>query len=177
MPKGVPLDTAPPGFVSFCSRFIDQCVASKNDAAVAHFDTTLLAILSSVNRSVNHAIAPESDESHFGVAEYWDIPADGYGNCHDYALTKRKRLIDEGISERALRVAIVVTPRGNRHAVLTVSTDRGDLVLDNLESEVKPWSSLEYRWLERQDDRGGLGWVSLSDMALPSDGYDSASGR
>lgn len=171
MPAGTPTDSAPPGFISFCMRFVDQCATSQNNSPAVHLDLGTQAMLDTVNRSVNRAIWPESDERHYGVAEYWDIPKDGYGNCHDYALTKRKELIDAGLPERALRVAIVVTPRENRHAVLTVTTDRGDLVLDNLNDSVKPWTAVDYQWLQRQDSEGGFGWVNLSpNLALNSRG-------
>jgi len=150
---------------------MDQCVTSQNNAPVAHLDLGTQAVLDTINRSVNRSIWPESDERHYGVAEYWDIPKDGYGNCHDYALTKRKELIDAGLPERALRVAIVITPRENRHAVLTVTTDRGDFVLDNLNDTVKPWKDVDYQWIERQDNEGGFGWVNLStSVALNSSG-------
>jgi len=150
---------------------LDQCVTSQNNAPAVHLDLGTQAVLDTVNQSVNRSIWPESDERHYGVAEFWDIPKDGYGNCHDYALTKRKQLIDAGLPERALRIAIVVTPRENRHAVLTVTTDRGDLVLDNLNDAVKPWSEVDYQWIERQDNDGGLGWVNLS-TALAMNGAD-----
>ena len=163
MPAGIPVKDAPPGFISFCSRFLDQCVVASNDDTVVHLNLQTQGELDSVNRNVNEKIAPEDDEMHYGRAEYWNIPSDGYGNCKDYAVTKRKELIDAGLPERALRVAIVMTPRESRHAVLTVTTDRGDLVLDNLSNEVKPWSQVDYRWLERQDGKGSIGWVALDE--------------
>jgi predicted transglutaminase-like cysteine proteinase len=162
MPEGKPADAAPPGFISFCSRFADQCAASSKAATVVHLDVASQAVLDHVNRSVNHAIRPEDDQVHYGRAEYWDIPTDGFGNCKDYALTKRRDLINAGLSERALRIAIVITPRNNRHAVLTVVTDRGDLVLDNLTDDIKPWTEAGYQWIARQDGRGELGWVTLA---------------
>jgi predicted transglutaminase-like cysteine proteinase len=171
MPAGASTDIAPPGFISFCSRFMDQCVNSANNAPRVHLDLAAQMLLKAVTRSVNRAIWPETDERHYGRGEYWDIPTDGYGNCKDYALTKRKKLIEAGLPERALRLAIVVTPRENRHVVLTVSTDHGDLVLDNLNDDVKPWTEVAYQWIERQDDSGGLGWetfpqgVALTEIA------------
>jgi len=161
MPQGIPARDAPPGFISFCSRYLDQCVASASEPATVHLDLPTQGVLDSVNRAVNNAIVPEDDQEHYGRAEYWNIPSDGYGNCKDYALTKRKVLIAAGLPERALRVAIVVTARENRHAVLTVATDRGDLVLDNLSNTLKPWSDVNYRWVERQDGSGSLGWVAF----------------
>jgi predicted transglutaminase-like cysteine proteinase len=171
MPAGTSTDTAPPGFISFCSRFMDQCVNSANTVPRVHLDLATQTLLKAVTRSVNRAIWPETDERHYGRGEYWDIPTDGYGNCKDYALTKRAKLIEAGLPERALRLAIVVTPRENRHVVLTVSTDHGDVVLDNLNDDVKPWTEIAYQWIERQDNSGGLGWetfpqgVALTEVA------------
>jgi len=162
MPEGKPTDSAPPGFISFCYRFPDQCAASSNDATVVHLDAASQAVLDRVNRSVNRAITPEDDQKHYGRAEYWNIPTDGFGNCKDYALTKRRDLINAGLSERARRIAIVITPRNNRHAVLTVVTDRGDLVLDNLTDEIRPWTETGYQWIARQDGGGESGWVTLA---------------
>jgi predicted transglutaminase-like cysteine proteinase len=162
MPEGKPTDAAPPGFVSFCYRFADQCAAAPSDATVVHLDVASQAVLDRVNRSVNHAISPEDDQAHYGRAEYWNIPTDGFGNSKDYALTKRRDLINAGLSERALRIAIVITPQNNRQAVLTVVTDRGDLVLDNLTDDIKPWTEAGYQWVARQDGGGELGWVTLA---------------
>jgi hypothetical protein len=39
---------------------------------------------------------------HWGVIEQWDYPADGKGDCEDYALFKRKILVDEGFPRQAL---------------------------------------------------------------------------
>ena len=62
---------------------------------------------------------------------------------------------------RALRMAIVITPKAERHAILTIATDKGDYVLDNLTQEILPWDRTGYRWLARQDDRNDWGWVDL----------------
>ncbi len=162
MPMGLPTEAAPAGFISFCSRYPGQCGGTPSDPPKIHLDLAVQTLLKSVTRSVNSTIGPEDDLRHYGVAEYWDLPADGYGNCKDYALVKRKELIAAGLPERALRLAVVVVPREGRHVILTVATDRGDFVLDNLNDEIKPWTEVSYRWLERQDTDGGLGWVTFS---------------
>ena len=162
MPEGRPSEGAPPGFVSFCYRFADQCAASPSDAEAVRLDMASQATLERVNYMVNHTMRPEDDEDHYGCAEYWNIPTDGKGSGQDYALTKRRDLINAGFSPRALRVAIVATPRNTRQAVLTVVTDRGDLVLDSLTDEVKPWTDTRYSWIARQDGKGALGWVTLA---------------
>jgi predicted transglutaminase-like cysteine proteinase len=158
MPEGHAVDAAPAGFISFCYRFQSECDPSGTE--VVHLDQAALSLLADVNQSVNHSIAPEGGKEHYGVAEYWNIPTDGLGDCKDYALSKRHDLIEKGMSEKALRLAIVATPRGNRHMVLTVASDRGDFVLDNLSDNIRAWSDTDYRWISRQDGNGGLDWTS-----------------
>jgi predicted transglutaminase-like cysteine proteinase len=119
------------------------------------------SILTAVNEQTNDAITPEDDMEHYGRAEYWDIPTDGRGNCKDYALTKRKLLIEAGLPALALRIAIVLTPSGERHAVLTIATDQGDYVLDNLTGEIRPWSQAGYSWIERQASNSPWNWVAF----------------
>jgi len=151
----------PPGFIGFCVRFADQCQAPQDAPSTIAMTDATWQTLKQVNSSVNASIWSEDDQAHYGRAEYWTIPTDGYGDCEDYALVKRKDLIAAGLPASALRIAIVVTPREARHAVLTVGTDRGDYVLDNLSNEIVAWNATGYTWIERQDSRRPMAWVSL----------------
>ena len=45
-------------------------------------------------------------------------------------------------------MTIVRDLNGEGHAVLTVKTDRGDFVLDNLSPDVRPWSATGYQVLQ-----------------------------
>ena len=54
-----------------------------------------LSELDEVNRSVNHEIEPATDMEVYGVAEYWTLPTTR-GDCEDYQLLKRHRLITRG---------------------------------------------------------------------------------
>lgn len=155
--------TSPSGFVSFCIRFSDQCKFSQDAAKQISLTDAMFQTLARINTSTNDDIWPEEDAKHYGRAEYWTIPTDGYGDCEDIALTKRKKLVDAGLPMPALRIAVVVTPRLERHAVLTVVTDKGDLVLDNLTDEIKSWDETGYRWLERQDPLRPMGWVTIGE--------------
>jgi predicted transglutaminase-like cysteine proteinase len=159
---GVSPADPPPGFVSFCIRFADQC-DSPNDAASSNIHLTPLRWrdLLRVNRWLNHEIHPMDDLHHYGRLEYWTIPSDSYGDCEDYALAKRAALIRLGFPMAALRIAVVRLPRGEGHAVLTVVTDRGDYVLDNESDAVSGWRHSNYQWIERQDVRKKSGWVLL----------------
>ena len=161
MPSGVEHGPVPPGFVSFCMRFSSQCEMPASQLEMVALTADSWGLLGRVNRQVNSAIWPEDDEKHYGRGEFWTIPTDGYGDCEDYALTKRKTLIDAGLPERALRIGIVVSPRDASHAVLTVATDKGDYVLDSLSDDVVPWNQTGYRWLERQAGDNVTQWVAL----------------
>ena len=151
----------PPGFVSFCLRTPSQCLTPKGAPETIALTAQSFGDIDRINRTLNGQIRPEDDAEHYGRADYWTIPADGYGDCEDYALAKRKALADAGYSLRALRMAVVDTPNEGRHAVLTVATDKGDLVLDNLRDDVTSWNETGYRWVSRQDGSGG--WVSFAD--------------
>jgi len=154
----------PAGYVSFCIRFVDQCQISANDSIA--LDNAAWKAINQINASVNDAIWPEEDQKHYGRAEYWNIPTDGLGDCEDYALTKRKELAAAGYPMSALRIAIVVTREGERHAVLTIATDKGDLVLDNLNDDVQAWNATGYRWIARQDPHRAMQWVAVADRPV-----------
>ena len=163
MPAGRLGSAAPPGFVSFCERTPDQCLPSASTALSVDLDSGAWNEITRINLQVNNAVTPASDEKHYGREEYWTVVTDGKGDCEDYALTKRKELIDAGLPEPALRLAVVVTLRGEQHVVLTVKTDRGDFVLDNLTNDLLAWNQTGYAWLARQDAGGKLGWVAFND--------------
>jgi predicted transglutaminase-like cysteine proteinase len=153
----------PPGALSFCMRFPDECAVDENTGpAQATLTPALWNELQSVNNQVNRELTPIEDRKHYGVAEYWTIPTDGMGDCEDYTLVKRKALIAKGVPARALRMAIVRTAKDEQHAVLTVVTDRGDFVLDNLARTIKGWDDTGYRWIARHHPNSHQSWVALS---------------
>ena len=92
-----------------------------------------------------------SNLEHWGTTlDHWDYPVDGKGDCKIYALFKRKLLVERGYPRQALLITIVRDLNGEGHAVLTVKTDRGDFVLDNLSPAVRPWSATGYQFFKRQ---------------------------
>lgn len=92
-----------------------------------------IGTLRKVNLAVNRAIAPRSD----GTRDVWTVNA-ASGDCEDYTMTKRLRLVKAGFPPGALRIAHVKTRKGESHAVLIVRSQRGDLVLDNLTDAIRP---------------------------------------
>ncbi len=124
-----------------------------------------LKLITSINRDVNREVRKANDFDLYGMPEYWTLPqvVDGkmYGDCEDYALEKRRRLIEAGVSAEALSMAVVVTRRGERHAVLVVAFETGDVVLDNLTPWPTPWAALGYTWIQRQV-AGSNAWTTVS---------------
>ena len=60
-------------------------------------------------------------------------------------------------------MTVVRKADGEGHAILTVRTDRGDFVLDNLNAEVLPWAQTGYRFLKRQSSQNTGRWVTIED--------------
>ena len=104
---------------------------------------------------------PVGEELLGRVVNALGIPVDGKGDCKIYALFKRKLLIERGFPRQALLMTIVRDLSGEGHAVLTVKTDRGDFVLDNLSQDVRPWSATGYQFYKRQAQDDPNVWLSL----------------
>lgn len=151
----------PIGHYEFCKANPAECSLRPVDRGPERMTDALWARLGSVNRSVNSAVAPMNDIDIYGEEEVWAYPATGVGDCEDYVLEKRRMLFDEGISLSNLLITVVRKLNGEGHAVLTVRTDRGDFVLDNLNNAVKPWNATGYRYLKRQASDNTGRWVSL----------------
>jgi predicted transglutaminase-like cysteine proteinase len=115
----------------------------------------------SVNRYVNEAVKPMTDLEHWGTIEKWSYPDDGYGDCEDYVLLKRRMLIQAGWPREALLITVVRDRNDDGHAVLTVKTDRGEYILDNQAKDILLWFETGYRFVKRQSQRDPNVWVSL----------------
>jgi len=168
----------PPGFVSFCVQTPEACSNQIiPDKASVTIDDETAAILVAVNDRVNKAILYEADIEHYGVSNRWTLnPQDGYGDCKDYALSKREALKQAGLPDAALRIAIVRTLGNELHAVLTVDSNKGVLVMDSLTSEIRPWSDTNYLWLIRQASDNPLHWVTVAGSANDTTGSILAGG-
>jgi predicted transglutaminase-like cysteine proteinase len=156
-----PETSIPFGWLDFCRRYRGECVGSA--AAPRDIDLTAKTYkeIQSVNLFVNHSIQPVSDMDHWGVVDQWDYPTDGKGDCEDFALVKRRLLIARGYPRQALLMTVVKEANGDGHAVLTVRTNRGELVLDNMSDAVKPWTMTPYRFVKRQSQLDPNVWVAL----------------
>lgn len=156
--------TQPPfGWVEFCARQPTECAGPTTKPRNVVLSAKAWTDLAYVNRWVNETIKPLADLEHWGVIERWSYPDDGYGDCEDYVLLKRRILIQSGWPRETLLVTVVLDKDNKSHAVLTVTTDRGDYVLDNQNADILLWSETGYHFLKRQSQFNSNIWVSLGD--------------
>ncbi len=154
---------APIGWVDFCAENPVECRGGPSEPRDIVMSQTAWRDLLKVNRWVNDTIKPMTDMDHWGVIEKWSLPTDGYGDCEDYVLLKRKMLIDAGWPREALLITVVRDKKGEGHAVLTVKTDKGEFILDNQNENVVLWTETGYRFVKRQSQADPNVWVSLGD--------------
>ncbi|WP_238270100.1 MULTISPECIES: transglutaminase-like cysteine peptidase [Methylobacterium] len=154
-------------WTAFCQRMPAECDVDAREPATIRFDADLWRTLTGVNRRVNARIRPVTDQAHWGVVDRWDFPDDGFGDCEDYQLLKRRMLIERGLPRRALRMTVVIDDIGEGHAVLMVRTDRGDFILDNKTNTILSWRDTGYAYIKREG-QDGRAWVTLNGGASPA---------
>jgi predicted transglutaminase-like cysteine proteinase len=164
----------PIGWVEFCAENPDECRQGPAEARDVVLSAKAWTDLTRINKWVNERIKPMTDLDHFGVVEKWTYPTDGYGDCEDYVLLKRRMLIEAGWPREALLITVVREANGNGHAILTVKTDKGEFVLDNQVEKIVLWSDSGYRFVKRQSQNDQNLWVSLGD---PRPAVSTASSR
>jgi predicted transglutaminase-like cysteine proteinase len=170
--------TQPPyGYVQFCERVAGECRVGPQEEQRFSAGPQRLAELDIVNRTTNREIEPATDLEIYGQTEYWTIPV-SKGDCEDYALLKRQRLMARGWPASALLITVVRDEKGEGHAVLTARTVQGDFILDNKVDDVKVWTRTPYEFVMRQSYLNPRIWMSLDpregNSALPLAGVRSA---
>lgn len=152
--------TLPPmAFTQFCVRYANQCKPRRIvfRGGPVRLTAERWEELKLVNSRINASIIPEPNLE--GLAgEKWLIgPA--RGDCNDYAVTKRAQLLKRGWPARALLLSEVVTSWGEHHLIVVVRTSMGDLVLDNLAGQIRPWSRAPYQWVRIQSPSNPNYWA------------------
>lgn len=158
--------SAPYGHREFCNAYPAECAATTSKPVVVKLDRNRWNELLAVNAEVNAAILPRTDADLYGVEEYWTFPDNGKGDCEEYVLEKQRVLIARGWPRSALLITVVKDLRNEGHAVLTVRTDKGDIILDNQMEVVLPWYSTPYRFVKRQSPNDAAKWTSISDTRV-----------
>ena len=153
----------PIGWTDFCAQLPRECDGRPLEARDVVLSQKAWKDLERINKWVNDTIKPMTDMDHWGVIERWSYPDDGYGDCEDYVLLKRRMLMQAGWPRQALLITVVRDLKGEGHAVLTVKTDKGEYILDNQEEQILLWSETSYRFVKRQSQTDQNVWVSLGD--------------
>lgn len=164
----------PIGFVEMCAREPKECQALGGKSVHLSLSPERWNLVYQVNTFVNGKIAPMSDEELYGKPEYWTFPTDA-GDCEDYLLLKKRYLEGLGFPSEALLITVVLDEKNQGHAVLTVTTDKGDFVLDNRRNDVLRWNNTGYTYLKRQSSEDPKMWMSLNRKA-PADSGNVAAG-
>jgi predicted transglutaminase-like cysteine proteinase len=156
--------TSPPiGHFEFCRTHVSECKIRSRDTRPEPMTNKIWRQIVSINQSVNQQIRPLGDFDHFGKDEVWNYPTDGFGDCEDYVLEKRRRLLQGGVPISDLLITVVLREDDSGHAVLTVRTDKGDFILDSLNPQVLRWDRTRYRYVKRQAIDYTGHWVSILD--------------
>lgn len=155
--------TPPIGWTDFCARYANECAVEATPAADIELDARSWKLLNGINDAVNEEIEPITDIEQWGVVERWDFPTNGKGDCEEFVLEKRRRLISAGLPRQALLVTVVRDKKGDGHAVLIAKTNRGDFVLDNQDASIKPWATTGYGFIKRQSQENPNVWVALGE--------------
>lgn len=152
---------APFAHTLFCLKYPGECRVRKLHFRGGPIELTaerrkdLVRINAEVNRSI---IATRMNEP---VAQEQWLISPKEGDCNDYAVTKRHKLIAKGWPARALLLAEVVTTWGEHHLVLVVRTRQGDLVADNLNANLRNWTKAPYEWVRVESPVNPLFWSKL----------------
>jgi len=164
----------PIGYIGFCLRHREDCqpaaditTASTGEAATANLSAVKLTAqkwreLNDVNTFFNRTVRPVNDIDLVQKVEWWSYAINSAGDCEDYVLEKRRALIARGWPADALLITVVRQWNGEGHAVLTVVTDKGDLVLDNMAMGIVSFDKAPYSWIMRQSRQHPMHWVKLN---------------
>lgn len=148
-------------WISFCRTYAEECRVDLSEPETIRLTPSTWRDIVAVNRDVNASVRPSTDLDHWGQVDKWDFAEDGRGDCEDYQLLKRRRLVALGLPHRAMPMTVVLDERNEGHAVLMVRTDRGDFILDNKRNDVLPWLQTGYVFVKRES-QAETAWTSLN---------------
>lgn len=154
------LTSQPIGHYEFCQKYADECNQRSKMVAPPRLTEFGRKLVQDINHEVNNSIIAMTDLDVYGRDEVWEYPTE-VGDCEDFVLLKRKKLMDKGFSAADLLITVVRKPDGEGHAVLTLRTSDGDFILDNLDDDVKLWTATDYTFLKRQASFNTGRWITI----------------
>lgn len=157
-----PRASQPVGHWELCQSHPRDCTERTRRGAPVQATHDVMAVLAAVNDRVNRSVIGITDWDHHGVEERWSYPGN-YGDCEDYVLAKRRMLMEYGFKAGDLLITVAIQPDGSGHAVLAVRTDRGELILDNVERRVLHWTQTRLRFVKRQSETHAGTWMEIRD--------------
>ncbi len=149
----------PAGHHAYCRSGGHHCGSQKDAGPVAMTDARWAAVRS-VNAAVNRSIRPVSDKVATGQSDHWKVGGK-VGDCEDYALAKRSKLMAAGFKPSQLSLAKAKLSSGEAHIVLVLRTTKGDYALDNLRNEVRLWNRTGYRFQKATSPSNASVWLSV----------------
>jgi predicted transglutaminase-like cysteine proteinase len=155
---------APLAFVVFCQTYSEEC-PEKGSARPVRLTFDVWQLMVVLNALVNKSIRqvpepPGQDVWNRGVTQ---------GDCDEFATEKRFRLARGGLPMPALSLTEVEDAAGEGHLVLTVRTDHGAFVLDNIRDGILPWDKTGYRFIKIQSMTNPREWMSVGSDASSHD--------
>jgi predicted transglutaminase-like cysteine proteinase len=154
------LTSQPIGHYEFCQKYADECNQRSKMVAPPRVTEFGRKLVQQINHEVNNSIIAMTDLEVYGRDEVWEYPTE-VGDCEDFVLLKRKKLMEKGFSAADLLITVVRKADGEGHAVLTLRTSDGDFILDNLDDEVKLWTATDYTFLKRQASFNTGRWITI----------------
>jgi predicted transglutaminase-like cysteine proteinase len=150
----------PVGYVKFCASGQEECKTKGGKVERVLMTAERWVQLTQINNYVNGKIAPVSDQELYGETERWAYPVNA-GDCEDYVLLKKRYLEGIGFNADELLITVLLDEKGEGHAVLMVTTNGGDFILDNRRNEILRWDQTNYKFLKRQSQLDPKLWVRL----------------
>lgn len=158
----------PIAHAAFCITYPREC--SESAAAASFFSEpteTLFAVLGVVNRYINKTIRPIGVTYRNVLADRW-LLSPLFGNCNDYAVSKRHELLRLGWPSGSLLLAEVVLATGEHHLVLVANAGDESFVLDNLKPDVVPLAAVAYyRWIKIESPDDPKFWIAFDSEEPP----------
>lgn len=152
------ITASPEGSSGMCARYGWACAKGARHGRIGPDG---LRIATRLNADINRQVRAISDQSQYSRAEVWTLPSARGGDCEDFALLKKKRLIEQGFPAHQLLIATVLDHNHAPHAVLVMRTTVGDYVLDNLTNRVLTWRDTGYTFLKMQDPQAPHQWQAV----------------